>query len=108
MQRILSVEQRLLVRLVSSLTAHAPRREAVESLLDDLRHADLLRAVAVDAAAAELGIEPGPTLAELAAAAPPERADDLRARREVLRRLAAAEGAEGRRVVGPSLADFLR
>lgn len=108
MHRILSVEQRLLVRLVSSLTAHAPRADRIESLLDDLRHADLLRAVAVDAAAAELGIGPGPTLAELAEAAPSEVADDLRARREVLRRLAAADVPEGRRVVGPSLADFLK
>ncbi len=108
MDRILSVEQRLLVRLVSSLTARVPRRDTIDSLLDDLRHADLLRAVAVDAAAAELGIGPGPTLSELAEAAPPDVADDLRARRDVLRRLAAADVAEGRRVVGPSLADFLR
>ncbi|RZS91398.1 FlgN protein [Motilibacter rhizosphaerae] len=42
----------------------------VEMVLEEVRKAELLRAVQVDAAAAELGLPSGPSLRELAEAAP--------------------------------------
>jgi flagellar FlgN protein len=42
----------------------------IDLVLEELRLADLARAVEVDALAAELGLDPAPTLGELAAAAP--------------------------------------
>lgn len=42
----------------------------VEMVLEEVRRAELLRAVQVDAVAAELGLPPGPSLRQLAEAAP--------------------------------------
>jgi hypothetical protein len=48
----------------------------IDVVLEELRLADLTRAMEVDALAAELGLDPAPTLAKLAEAAPPPW-DDL-------------------------------
>ena len=118
--RILSAEQQVLRRLLASLRVRggladgsAPEqwtRQAevgVDALVEELRIIELLRAVEVDAVAAELGIAPGPTLAELAAAAPDPHRARLHGHRDVLHELAAArETASG--IPQPSLADFLR
>lgn len=45
--------------------------DELEALLDELRHTEMLRAIEVDALANGLGLPPGPSLTELAAAAPP-------------------------------------
>jgi hypothetical protein len=50
--------------------------DELDAVMEDLRHVELLRAIEVDATAAALGIEAGPSLAALAAAAP-EPWDDL-------------------------------
>lgn len=59
----------------------------VELVLEQVRLTELTRAVEVDALAAELGIEPGPTLAELAAAAPAPWGDLFDAHRVAFGRL---------------------
>ena len=61
--------------LLSEGGAHAVRWLArasheIDLVLEDLRLADLTRAIEVDALAADLGIDPAPTLAKLVEAAP--------------------------------------
>jgi hypothetical protein len=63
--------------------------DELESVLDELRHTELLRAVEVDAVAGALGLGAGASLAELAAAAPAPFDDLLRQHREALVELAA-------------------
>jgi hypothetical protein len=58
---------------------HATRE--VELVLDRIRQTELLRAVEVDAAAADLGLPPNPSLLGLAAAAPAPWNDLLREHR---------------------------
>jgi hypothetical protein len=58
---------------------HATRE--VELVLDRIRQTELLRAAEVDAAAADLGLPPNPSLLGLAAAAPPPWDDLLREHR---------------------------
>ncbi len=53
----------------------------IDLVVEELRLADLTRAVEVDALAAELGLAPAPTLAALAEAAPPPWDDLLAAHR---------------------------
>ncbi len=64
----LEEEQLLLVNGRNRWLAHATRE--VENVLDQVRDSELGRAVASDAVAADLGIAPGTSLAEVAAAAP--------------------------------------
>jgi hypothetical protein len=45
--------------------------DELEDVLEELRHVELVRAMEVDGVANSLGLGPGPSLAELAAAAPP-------------------------------------
>ena len=60
----------------------------VEEVLDELRHVELLRAIEVEVVAAELGMEPSPSLAQLAEAAPAPLDQQLRDQRAALRGLA--------------------
>lgn len=64
----LEEEQLLLAAGRTRFLAHATRE--VEAVLDELKQAELVRAAAVDAVAAELGLPANPSLRELAAAAP--------------------------------------
>lgn len=71
----------------------------VDLVVEELRLADLTRAVAIDALAAELGLDPAPTLAALAAAAPAPWNDLLAAHRaafEVLVRQVRAAAVDNR------------
>lgn len=63
--------------------------DELEAVLDELRHTELVRAMEVDALAAELGLEPGPTLAQLADASPPPWDELFRQHRDALVELAA-------------------
>ena len=63
----LEEEQLLLAAGRHRWLARATRE--VETVLEEIRRAELLRAVQVDEAAVELGLEPGPSLGALAAAA---------------------------------------
>ena len=76
----LEEEQLLLTSGRTRWLGHATRE--VESVLDQIRQAELGRAVEADAAARELGIEPGSSLSVLAAAAPPPWDDLLREHHE--------------------------
>jgi hypothetical protein len=60
----------------------------VEAVLDELRHMELLRAIEVDVVAAELGMEAGPSLAQLAELAPAPLDQHLRDQRATLLGLA--------------------
>jgi uncharacterized SAM-binding protein YcdF (DUF218 family) len=62
----LEVEQLILTGGKSQWLALAARE--VESVLEGIRDVELLRAVCVDSVAAETGLEPGPSLAEIARA----------------------------------------
>jgi FlgN protein len=62
----LEVEQLVLTGGRSQWLAFAARE--VESALEEIRDVELLRAVSVDCVAAEMGLEPGPSLAEIARA----------------------------------------
>jgi flagellar biosynthesis/type III secretory pathway chaperone len=62
----LEEEQLLLAAGRTRWLARATRE--VETVLEELRRAELLRAVQVDEAAVEVGLEPGPSLEALAAA----------------------------------------
>lgn len=64
----LEVEQLLLASGRNRWVAQAANE--VESVLEAIRSAELVRSVEVDAAAAELGLAPDPSLQELADAAP--------------------------------------
>ena len=63
--------------------------DELESVLEELRHVEVLRAMEVDAVANVLGLPPGPSLSELAAAAPPPFDDLLGQHRAALLELAA-------------------
>lgn len=63
--------------------------DELESVLEELRHTELLRAVEVDDVAPTLGLGAGASLAELAMAAPAPFDDLLRQHREALVELAA-------------------
>jgi hypothetical protein len=60
----------------------------VEEVLDEIRTIELLRAIEVEVAAAELGLEAGPSLAQLAEAAPAPLDQQLRDQRAALLGLA--------------------
>lgn len=60
----LEVEQLVLTNGRSHWLPVAARE--IETVLEQIRSVDLLRAVAVDAVAAELGLEPNPSLSEIA------------------------------------------
>ena len=62
--------------------------DRVESVLTELRHVELLRAIEVEVVAAELGMEAGPSLAQLADAAPAPLDQQLRDQRAALLGLA--------------------
>lgn len=64
----LEVEQLLLASGRNRWVAQAANE--VESVLEAIRSAELVRSVEVDAAASELGLEPDPSLQELADASP--------------------------------------
>lgn len=64
----LDVQQLLLGGGKDRWLVHAA--DEVEAVLEELRHVEVLRAMEVDLIAGELGLGPGPSLAELAAAAP--------------------------------------
>src|SRR6266496_5603996 len=72
----LEEEQLVLATGRTRWLAHATRE--VEFVLDRIRQTELLRAVEVDAAAAELGLPPSPSLRARADAAPPPWGDVLR------------------------------
>jgi hypothetical protein len=55
---------------------------AVESVLDDMRKTEMMRAVAADAAADVLGLGPSPSLSQLAEAAPEPWGEILREHRQ--------------------------
>lgn len=71
----------------------------VELALEDIRDAELARAVAVEEVAGELGVEGGPSLARLAAAADAPWDELLRAHRDAFASLTAEIGqlADGNR-----------
>jgi hypothetical protein len=83
----LEQERLVLAAGLSRWLGHATRE--VEVVLERVRETELLRSVEVDAAAAELGIDAGPSLAELAGAAPEPWGDLLREHRRALLGLAA-------------------
>ena len=62
--------------------------DRVESVLTELRHVELLRAIEVEVVAAELGMEAGPSLAQLADVAPAPLDQQLRDQRAALLGLA--------------------
>jgi hypothetical protein len=61
----------------------------IDVVLEELRLADLTRAIEVDALAADLGLDPAPTLARLVEAAPAPWADLLAAHRAAIEALVA-------------------
>jgi FlgN protein len=83
----LEEEQLVLATGRTRWLAHATRE--VEFVLDRIRQTELLRAVEVDAAAAELGLPPSPSLQALADAAPPPWGDVLRDHRRAFLALTA-------------------
>lgn len=76
----LEEEQLVLTAGRTRWLGHATRE--VESVLDEIRTAEVGRAVEVDAAAAEVGTEPGASLAMLAERAPAPWDEVLRAHRD--------------------------
>ena len=64
----LEEEQLVLSAGRSRWLSHATRE--VEMVLEEIKQAELARSIEVDAVAAELGLEPGPSLRRLADAAP--------------------------------------
>src|SRR3954470_8290843 len=64
----LEEEQLVLASGRARWLSHATRE--VEMVLEEIKRAELARSIEVDAAAAELGIEPAPSLRRLAEAAP--------------------------------------
>lgn len=91
-------EQRLMVAAGRSQRLDRSAGE-VESVLTELRRTELLRAMEADAAAAELGLSPNPSLVALAAAAGELWEAVLSEHRRALREATAAisELAEGNR-----------
>ena len=82
------VEERLVLASGDSRWL-APANRELQAALDHLRMSDLSRAMEVDALCAQVGLAPGATLIELAAAAPEPWSDILLDHREALRALAA-------------------
>jgi hypothetical protein len=76
----LEEEQLLLASGRTRWLAHASRE--VEAVLEQVRDAELLRAVEVDTAAAELGLPPSPSLRTLAERSPAPWDELFRAHRE--------------------------
>lgn len=64
----MTVEQTLLVSRQVRWLSRAT--DEVEAVLDEMRETELVRSVVVDKAGADLGLDPAPSLRELAAAAP--------------------------------------
>ena len=83
----LEEEQLVLASGRARWLAHATRE--VEFVLEQIRATELLRAVEVDAVAAELGLEPNPSLNALAQAAPEPWGDLLRGHRDAFLNLTA-------------------
>src|SRR5205809_7934017 len=67
----LEEEQLVLASGRSRWLSHATRE--VEMVLEEIKQAELASSIEVEAAAAELGLEPGPSLRRLADAAPAPR-----------------------------------
>ncbi|WP_369054142.1 flagellar export chaperone FlgN [Kineococcus terrestris] len=76
----LEEEQLVLASGRTRWLAHATRE--VEFVMEQIRSTELLRATEVDAVAAELGLEPGPSLNALAEAAPEPWGELLRGHRD--------------------------
>ncbi|HEY0358546.1 MAG TPA: flagellar export chaperone FlgN [Mycobacteriales bacterium] len=76
----LEEEQLVLASGRTRWLAHATRE--VEAVLEEIRRMELLRSVEVDAASADLGLEPGASLGALADAAPAPWAELLRSHRQ--------------------------
>lgn len=87
----LEEEQLLLTSGRNRWLAHATRE--VENVLDQVRDSELGRAVASDAVAADLGLAPGSSLTELAAAAPAPWDELLGAHRQAFVTLTVEIGA---------------
>ncbi|WP_432491149.1 flagellar export chaperone FlgN [Kineococcus auxinigenes] len=83
----LEEEQLVLASGRTRWLAHATRE--VEFVMEQIRSTEVLRAAEVDAVAAELGIEPGPSLNALASAAPDPWGDLLRGHRDAFLTLTA-------------------
>jgi len=83
----LEVEQLVLTAGRTRWLGHATRE--VEAVLDEIRGAELGRAVEADDAARSLGLEPGVGLAEIAAHAPAPWDDLMRAHRDAFGSLTA-------------------
>lgn len=93
----LEEEQLVLTSGRTRWLAHATRE--VETVLDEIRDAELGRSVEADAAAIELGLEPGATLQTLAQHAPAPWDDLLQAHRDAFVQLTTeiAQLADGNR-----------
>jgi len=93
----LEEEQMILTSGRSRWLGHATRE--VESVLEEIRSAEIGRAAEADAVAALLGLEPGASLGELAAHAPAPWDELLRAHRDAFASLTAEIGtlADGNR-----------
>lgn len=78
----LEVERMVLASGRTRWLVHATRE--VESVLEDLRGTEVLRATAADEAAEELGLTPNPSLGALADAAPEPWAGILREHRDAM------------------------
>jgi hypothetical protein len=93
----LEEEQLVLTSGRTRWLAHATRE--VETVLDQIRDAELGRSVEADAVALELGLEPGSTLQALAAHAPAPWDDLLQAHRDAFVQLTTeiAQLADGNR-----------
>ena len=83
----LEEEQLVLASGRTRWLAHATRE--VEFVMEQIRSTELLRAVEVDAAAGELGLEPGPSLGAIAAAAPDPWGELFRGHRDAFLTLTA-------------------
>ncbi|WP_432507163.1 flagellar export chaperone FlgN [Kineococcus arenarius] len=83
----LEEEQLVLASGRTRWLAHATRE--VEFVMEQIRSTEVLRAAEVDAVAAELGVEPGPSLNALASAAPDPWGDLLRGHRDAFLTLTA-------------------
>ncbi len=86
----LDVEQLLMAAGRTRWLAHATRE--VEVVLEEVRRSELLRAVEVDAYAAEVGLAPSPSLHDMAVASPDPWRDLLIAHRDALVELTTAIG----------------
>lgn len=76
----LEEEQLLIATGRTKWLGHATRE--VEVVVNEVRNAEAVRAIHVDAAAEQLGLQPNPSLRELAEAAPEEWQDIFQAHRQ--------------------------